>query len=392
MNKPLPAETPRTLLVPQGEFELHRNPRDDSLQAWDAADEFLLNHLDEIQVLSRHGKLLILNDAFGALALALADYPVYSWNDSCLAQQALRDNLVMNGYPAEQVKTNSAIDFPSVAVDCVLIKIPKTLALLEHQLYALRGILHHDSRIIAAGMARNIHTTTLELFESIIGPTTTTRAFKKSRLILVERDHSMNEGQSPYPDSYELEVDRCYRILNHASLFSRDRLDRGSRLLIEQMPVDPKYRRIVDLGCGNGVIGLIAAALNPAAELRFCDESFMAIASAETNFRAAFAQARRAEFRVGDCLQGVANASQDLVLINPPFHQQHAVGDAVAWRMLKDARRVLVDNGELRLVGNRHLGYHAKLKKLFGNCETIASNNKFVILNAVKRKQGSATE
>ncbi|MCP4391660.1 MAG: class I SAM-dependent methyltransferase, partial [Gammaproteobacteria bacterium] len=232
----------------------------------------------------------------------------------------------------------------------------------------------------------HIHTATLELFESIIGPTTTTRAFKKSRLILAERDHSLNDGQSPYPDSYELEVERSYRILNHASLFSRDRLDQGSRLLIEQMPVDTRFQRIVDLGCGNGVIGLIAAALNPDARLTFCDESFMAVASAEANFRAAFAQARIAEFKVGDCLQGVTDNSQDLVLINPPFHQQHSVGDAIAWQMLKDARRTLTIGGELRLVGNRHLGYHAKLKKLFGNCETIASTKKFVILKAIRYK------
>ena len=153
MNKALPLDRHKTLLVPQGEFELQRNPRDDNLQAWDAADEFLLNHLADIQVLSRHGRLLILNDAFGALAVALADHPVYSWNDSFLAQQALRDNLLANGYAIDQVKTNSGIDFPSVDVDCVLIKVPKTRALLEHQLYALRAVLHHDTHIIAAGNA-----------------------------------------------------------------------------------------------------------------------------------------------------------------------------------------------------------------------------------------------
>ena len=384
MNKALPLDRHKTLLLPQGEFELQRNPRDDNLQAWDAADEFLLNHLADIQVLSRHGRLLILNDAFGALAVALADHPVYSWNDSFLAQQALRDNLLANGYAVDQVKTNSGIDFPSVDVDCVLIKIPKTRALLEHQLYALRAILHRDTHIIAAGMARNIHNSTLELFESIIGPTTTTRAFKKSRLILVERDHSINEGQSPYADSYELVVDRSYRIQNHASLFSRDRLDPGSRLLLEHMPQDPRFRHIVDLGCGCGVLGLVAAALNPGAGLLFSDESFMAIASAEANFRDAFAGTRDAVFTVGDCLPGVPDASQDLVLINPPFHQQHSLGDAIAWGMFKDARRVLAAGGEVRIVANRHLGYHAKLKKLFGNCETVAANSKFVILASIR--------
>ncbi len=384
MNEPLLVDDQKLLLVPQGELELVRNPRDDRLQAWDAADQFLLNHVAEIQLLSRNSKLLILNDAFGALAVALASHPVYSWNDSYLAQQALRDNLRENGYPAEQVKTNPGIDFPTVKVDCVLIKIPKTLALLEHQLYALRQVLHHDTHIVAAGMTRNIHNSTLELFESILGPTATSRAHKKSRLIMVERDHSINEGQSHYPDSYELQVDRSFRIINHASLFSRDRLDRGSQLLIEHMPIGEQFQRIVDLGCGNGVLGIIAASVNPAASLLFCDESHMAIASASENFHAAYAQTRSVEFRVDDCLQGVSSASQDLVLINPPFHQQNSAGDAIAWKLFKQARLVLLTGGEIHVVGNRHLAYHAKLKKLFGNCETIAADSKFVVLRSIK--------
>ncbi|MCP4334455.1 MAG: methyltransferase [Gammaproteobacteria bacterium] len=372
------------LVVPQGEFTLQRNPQNERLQAWDAADEFLLNHVDETRMLSGHSRVLILNDAFGALAVALSSHNLYSWNDSCLAQQALRDNLLANGYPLDQVRTNSTIDFPGAAVDCVLIKIPKTLALLEHQLYTLRALLHHDSRVVAAGMTRNIHSSTLKLFEAILGPTTTTRAFKKSRLILVERDQSINEGQSRFPDSYELHVETDYQIVNHASLFSRERLDSGSRFLLEHMPVGEHYRRIVDLGCGNGVLGLIAAALNPGASLLFCDESHMAIASARENFHNAFATGREAEFQVTDCLQGIDSESHDLVLINPPFHQQHSIGDGIAWQMFKDARRVLARGGELRIVGNRHLAYHAKLKKLFGNCTTITANKKFVILAAIR--------
>jgi len=384
MNGLASNDSRKSMLVPQGEFSLKRNPDDDSLQAWDAADEFLLKHIDETRPLSGNSRVLILNDAFGALALALANHTLFSWNDSFLAQQALRDNLLANGYPADQVRTNSTIDFPGAAIDCVLIKVPKTLALLEHQLYALRPLLHHDSRVIAAGMARNIHSSTLDLFETILGPTTTTRAIKKSRLILVERDQAINEGQSRFPDSYDLQVERDYHIVNHASLFSRDRLDAGSRFLIEHMPIGEAYRDIVDLGCGNGVLGLIAAAMNPASTLLFCDESYMAIASARENFRSAFATAREADFIVTDCLQGVDNDSRDLVLVNPPFHQQHSIGDSIAWQMFKDARRVLRKGGELRIVGNRHLAYHAKLKKLFGNYSTIAANKKYVILATIK--------
>jgi 16S rRNA (guanine1207-N2)-methyltransferase len=374
----------KTVSLPQGEFILRRYPDDENLQAWDAADEFLLKQVHDNKILQDNDRVLLLNDACGALAVALANYSTYSWNDSFLAQQAMRDNLVANGYLQEQVTTNAKIEFPSAAVDCVLIKVPRTLAMLEYQLYALRGLLHHDTRIIAAGMARHIHSSTLELFESIIGPTTTTRAIRKSRLVLVQRDHSLNEGQSQYPGSFELEVDRSYKIINHAGVFSRERLDAGSRMLLENMAVGEQYSRIVDLGCGNGVLGLIAAAMNPESTLLFCDESHMAIASASENYQNAYAGTREAEFRVGNCLQSVDSDSRDLVLSNPPFHLQHSIGDAIAWQMFKDSRRVLVSGGELRIVGNRHLGYHAKLKKLFGNCTTIATNKKFVILSAIK--------
>ncbi|MDM6867274.1 methyltransferase, partial [Escherichia coli] len=73
---------------------------------------------------------------------------------------------------------------------------------------------------------------------------------------------------------------------------------------------------------------------------------------------------------------------------NPPFHQQHAITDHIAWQMFNDARRSLKYGGELYVVGNRHLDYFRKLKRAFGNCTTIATNNKFVILKATKvRKQ-----
>jgi len=370
--------------VPQGEFALERNPADEFLQAWDAADEYLLRRVDELEFLSLQSSVLIVNDAFGALSVALADYTPLMMSDSFLAQQGMINNLRINGFPQDQAGFCNGLEIPQVEFDLVLIKIPKTLALLEHQLYSLRSSMRVTTRIMAAGMSRSIHNSTLQLFESILGPTTTTLAWKKSRLILTTRDESMNDGVSPYPDRYVVEADREYSIVSHANLFSRQRLDGGSRLLIENMPVSEGYRQVVDLGCGNGLLGLVAASLNQQASLLFTDESYMAVTSARENFLAAFGRNRSADFEVTDCLLGVADESADLVLNNPPFHQLNAVGDAVAWKMFVDARRVLKPRGELWVVGNRHLAYHAKLKKLFGSCELIASNRKFVVLKAVK--------
>jgi 16S rRNA (guanine1207-N2)-methyltransferase len=371
--------------VPQGEFVLDRNPPDEFLQAWDAADEYLLKQVDEPGILFRDTSILVVNDSFGALTVALADYAPLMMSDSYLAQQGLINNLRINGFPQDAAGFSNGLQIPRFEFDLVLIKIPKTLALLEYQLYSLRGLIRTGSRIIGAGMTRSIHKSTIKLFEHILGPTTTSLAWKKARLIFVTRDESINAGASPDPDRFVVEADREYSIVSPANVFSRGRLDDGTRLLIENMPVSTRYQLIVDLGCGNGLVGLIAASLNAQASVLFSDESYMAVASARENFSAAFGDDRDADFKVTDCLQGIADESADLVLNNPPFHQQNTVGDAIAWKMFIEARRVLKPLGELWVVGNRHLAYHARLKKLFGACEQIASNRKFVVLKAIKQ-------
>jgi len=130
---------------------------------------------------------------------------------------------------------------------------------------------------------------------------------------------------------------------------------------------------------------LIAAEKNPDAKLIFLDVSFMAVESARQSFESAFAQTREAKFQVNDCLTRIEENSADLILNNPPFHQDNAVGDDVAWKMFQQSKRVLKKKGELLVIGNRHLGYHIKLKKIFNNCEVVATNKKFVILRSVKQ-------
>jgi 23S rRNA (guanine1835-N2)-methyltransferase len=112
----------------------------------------------------------------------------------------------------------------------------------------------------------------------------------------------------------------------------------------------------------------------------------MAVASARLNVEHNLPDALpRAHFMVNNCLDGVAVGAADRILCNPPFHQLQAITDHIAWQMFTDAHRVLPQGGELWIVGNRHLDYHNKLKRLFANAQVVASNSKFVILKAIKR-------
>lgn len=373
------------LSVPQGEFKLSRFPRrkQEKLRAWDAADEYLLQQIDEDNLLFSDCRILIINDQFGALTTALSSYPTTMISDSWLAHAGTHANLDDNDCSGTRINILDSMSIPEGTYDLVVIKVPKSLAMLEDQLYRLRPHLHSNSRVIAGGMVKAIHTSTLKLFEKLLGETKTSLARKKARLIFPQYDASLSVGESPYPSSYVLENSN-HRIYNHAGVFSRDSLDIGTRFLLANLPQDERYKHIVDLGCGNGVVGLMAAEKNPTAELTFVDESFMAVASAKLNFETAFEQTRSATFKATDCLQDIPRNSADLILNNPPFHQQNVVGTHIANQMFRESKAVLKQGGELWVIGNRHLGYHIALKKLFGNCETIASNKKFVILRALK--------
>lgn len=371
------------LTVAQGEFELNRLPKRprELLLAWDAADEYLLNTLAEGLITLSTGRTLIANDSFGALAVALSTFYPHAISDSYLSQQATRLNLVVNGLPGHRVCLLNSLDTLDGLYDLVLMKVPKTLALFEDQLIRLHPHLLPTTQIIVAGMIKTMPASVWKLLERLIGPTTTSLAKKKARLIFTTVDQKLTVSSSPYPVCYRLENTE-YLISNHANVFSRDSLDIGTRFFLQHLPIRQEACDIIDLGCGNGLVGLIAAERSAKAIVRFVDESFMAVASAKDNFQRAFRGQREATFRVGDGLVGMESGSADLIFCNPPFHQQNTVGDQIAISLFKQSHRVLRKGGELWVIGNRHLDYPNILNRLFGAHVVVAANAKFVIVQA----------
>lgn len=377
------------MTTPWGEPALSRFPVDprDRLRAWDASDEYLLRHLAE-QAIDLSGTVVVVGDRWGALVTALAAHGPTQITDSYLGQEATRLNLARNGAEPGAVRLLTTQDPSPDRIDVLLVRVPKSLALLEDQLLRLAPAVHEGTVVVGTGMVKEIHTSTLTLFERILGPTRTSLAERKARLILCTPAPSLERPANPWPYTYTLPggigAVSGRTVVNHAGVFCADRLDIGTRFLLRHLPDGRGARRVVDLGCGNGVVGTAMGLAHPEAEVLFTDESFQAVASAEATHKANGVPGH-AEFRVGDGLSGVPDGSVDLVLNNPPFHSHQATTDATAWRMFTGARRALRPGGSLWVVGNRHLGYHLKLRRLFGNSELVASDPKFVLLRAVKR-------
>jgi len=360
-----------------------------SLQAWDAADEYIINYINDHELLTDNKKILVVNDSFGAISCNLSQHKVYCINDSYTSQMGIKLNIEQNYISEENFTYLTSIDELPENIDLILYKIPKSKSLLIDQLNQISTQYNQNTIFVATDKAKDIHSSTLKLFEKYLGETTTSLAVKKARLVFTKIEKKI-QPKPLFPTCWQLpsinNKELIFTLSNLSNVYSREKLDIGARYFIDNLPEVKAGATVIDLGCGNGVVGLSVLDQQPNAEIHFYDESFMAIKSAQENIKTNFPHlTEKCTFTVNDCLSGVEGASVDLILCNPPFHQQTATTDHIAWQMFKDSHRVLKKGGELRIIGNRQLAYHIKLQRIFGNEKLIASNDKFVTSAAIKR-------
>lgn len=370
--------------TPFGTLALERIPAagKQPLRAWDAADELLLQRLAEEDLPAAGAEILLLNDPFAALSCALDGYQRTLYSDSFLSQLALERNQSLN-HTKQAARFIPSTQALSGNYSLVIIRVPKALALLEHQLASLRPLLNQHTRIIAAGMVKYLQKNHFALLERYLGPVSTSLAKKKARLIFVDALNT-DIHNIPTAASYT-DPSSGLSFRNLANVFSRAKPDQGSQLMIRHFNSLEPARCVIDMGCGNGILGINLKRRQPDIEhISFVDESFMALESSRINYQTAFANTDAADFIASNCFEQITSGAPDLVLCNPPFHQLNSVGDHIAWSMISQSRDCLAAGGRLCLVGNRHLNYHSKIKHVFGNVELLASDRRFVVLTGRK--------
>lgn len=363
---------------PLASLVLKRWPRrrQERLRAWDGADLLLLDACGERVP---EAMVLVCNDTCGALALALAaaGHGVIGSGDSWLAWRAMTSNARDNGIDADTIEWRWPSDAGRHPAALAILRVPKSLALFEYQLSRLRDNAVAGAEVLVAAMDKHAPPGLPALLARYLDDVTRGEGRRKAHLWRGRlRDDIDNESVA----ESVLEVPELSLTLrNAAGVFSQSQLDPGARFLTQHLPAGVSGK-IADLGCGNGVIGLLAAKRNPAAQVWFCDESAQAITSARWNASLAGVEAR-SHFHHGNGLDGLQEQF-DVILLNPPFHRGHAVDTGVAEMLFDHARRHLAPGGELRVIGNRHLPYAQSLRKRFGHVEQLATNSKFTIWRA----------
>jgi len=174
---------------------------------------------------------------------------------------------------------------------------------------------------------------------------------------------------------------RTIRFATGPGVFSRGELDAGSRALIETMVIR-SGEAVLDLGCGCGVVGAVAAQLG--GQVVCVDSSAAALqatrATCELN-----GVMERTQVLASDGASAVRDRRFDVVATNPPFHQGLGVEYDVAQQFVRDAAHVLGAQGKLYLVANRFIRYERMMSESFSRVTTAYEDNRFHVLVAEGR-------
>jgi 16S rRNA (guanine1207-N2)-methyltransferase len=193
---------------------------------------------------------------------------------------------------------------------------------------------------------------------------------------------------SPFLDheryqTFEVDVSgRTYTVHSRPGVFAWDRLDGGTQALIETMDVR-RGERVLDLGCGYGLVGVAAAGLADDVRLTMVDADIVAVESARRTVAANACAS--CEVLLGDGAKEIASGAYDLVAVNPPFHLDRKNDYRTAERFIVDSERVLRPGGRLFLVANRFLAYERPIREVFGQVAKAYEDRSYKVLTARKR-------
>lgn len=351
---------------------------------------------EHIQI-TKPTRLLIYGCGHGAMPLALArknpDGELWVTDVLSLSLKLTAETFEENGQsiPLCVPDINSLLE-NSDAFDMVAIDLPKGRQLAQRWLAEAFAVLHTGGQLFIAGANKQGIRSLLKDAEALFG-SGTILAYKKGNRIarFIKRDGSLPSPSwlhSPgiLPGSWiEFEAKLPSGVLRLRSLpgvFSSNKLDEGTHLLLQHLEI-PSGARVLDLGCGYGVIGLQAARTN-AARVDLVDNNLYAVAAAQENIR--ITGLKNAQAFPSDALEAIRDRHYNLIVTNPPFHSGKDVEYQITQAFIQQSPQVLEPHGEFWLVANKFIPYERIMQPIFRRVERIVETNRYYVLRAVTRR------
>lgn len=266
--------------------------------------------------------------------------------------------------------------------DLLLIFIPKAKQEIQYLLANLTPHLQQGAAIILVGekkcgikSAGNL----LKPYSNIVNAIDSAR---HCSLLYAE----LSEQVAPFKQSdwikhYQIKVnDTDLQICSLPGVFSHGELDKGSELLLQNLPKNLKGS-LLDFGCGAGVIGCYIQKRFPELEIDMVDINAYALASAKLSL---IENKLNANVFASNVFSEVENKYNTL-LSNPPFHSGKKTHYATTETFINQSSHYLKKGGTLSIVANKFLRYEQILTENYTNITVSQQNNKFKVLMCLNK-------
>jgi 16S rRNA (guanine1207-N2)-methyltransferase len=331
---------------------------------------------------------------FGAVAsLAHGASRVLFTDRSIVSVTAARRTVADNGIENAEIflGQGSAALPDGIAADVVAIRIPtEKLAMLQLLVDAF-AILRVGGRCSIAGATNEGVKSAARVLQELFGNATVVGHDSGHRVVMaVKRADAFANGesvQSPYlrHDAF-LEIDATLRgqslqLFSRPGVFSWEHIDEATAILAETMDVRAG-ESVLDLGCGIGALGLVAAGLSGTGAIHCADVDSEAIRCTQRAIDVAGLTNCTAS--PSDVGAAVLDRRFDVVICNPPFHVGKTTDLEVPAQFILDAWQVLKPGGRMYLVANRTLPYEKIVHQRFGNVTAAHDGPRFKVLLAAR--------
>ena len=311
-----------------------------------------------------------------AMPLPAARTDWHSFSNRCDIAGLLR----RAGYPVTLADFVVPVDIPRPQTVCY--RVSKEKALVNYLINQALAALPVGGSLHLAGHKNDGLHNYAKKAAALVGGSADIKKYGGAAYIATISKYAEPSGLLPDSDYTQIqEIAQSPSLYSKPGVFGWQKIDRGSALLVEQLPAFfagfvQRPASLVDLGCGYGFITVMAAAQLPASNWLLTDNNATALLAARKNCEVSGISA---QIELADCASGLSGP-YDAVLCNPPFHKGFAVAGSLTDQFIGAAHRLLGRKGRALFVVNQFIPLERKAAALFAGAEVLVEQDGFKVV------------
>lgn len=258
------------------------------------------------------------------------------------------------------------------------LRLPRAKEELDMMVHAAAGLLDRDGTLLVYGAKDEGAASAGRRLSALFGSVRTVATGGRCRLLEareVREGVELRDGLAAWRESFRPDLEGLPEAwASFPGVFAHGRLDEGTKLLAEALSPRlrrlPQGSRVLDFGCGHGVLGGLVRALSPSAKVDLLDVDAVALEAARENVPGA-------GLLLGDGWAAAGERRYDLVVSNPPYHVGKEESRAVVEGLVEGCRRGLAQGGGLAVVVQRRLPVEGTLTSVFSRVEAVEDRGAF---------------